>query len=95
MRLKTCPIRSLTPEVESVLRWFFLTHALVVIPMVGARYERVSWPAPGEAGAQDAWRTRALSIVCETENAMLMEAIARGRLADTPPASSKGPSRRG
>jgi hypothetical protein len=92
MKLKTCPILSLTPEVESVLRWFFLTHALVVIPMVGARYERVGWPEPGEAGAQDAWRTRALSIVCETENAMLMEE-ARARAPKRAP--SKGRHGRG
>ena len=75
VRLKTCPVRAFTPEVESALRWFHWTHALTLIPMVGARYERVSWPtAGGGAGEQDAWLTQALVYLRSVHNAMLREA---------------------
>lgn len=80
-----CPIRSLTPEVESVRRWFGLTYGLVFPPMGVPRYQRVSWPAPGGPGDQDAWLTQALDAVCQTENAMIREAVNR----NTPPSTTK------
>jgi hypothetical protein len=77
--LKTCPVRALTGQVESALRWFFWTHALVVVPMAGAMYQRESWPAAGGAGDQDAWLTQALEWLRDVHNAMLREAAKRVR----------------
>jgi hypothetical protein len=68
--------------VESVLRQFWLTYTLQIIPMTGARYVRTSWPAPGSPGDQDAWLTRALDVVCQTEDRMLYEAQKRTRKPD-------------
>jgi hypothetical protein len=70
-------VRAFTPEVESVLRWFEWTHAVVLVPMVGARYERVSWPTRGGAGDQDAWLTQALDYLRVVHNTLLREAAAR------------------
>jgi hypothetical protein len=62
-----------TPEVESALRWFHWTHTLTLIPMVGVRYVRTSWPAAGGAGEQDAWLTSALDVLCDVHNDILIE----------------------
>lgn len=75
--MKTCPIRALTGEVESALRWFFWTHAIVLVPMVGAIYQRQCWPTAGGAGEQDAWLTQALDYLCDVHNAMMREASKR------------------
>ncbi len=48
-----------------------------MVPMMGARYERVSWPRAGGAGEQDAWLTGALEWLCDVHNAMLHEAMRR------------------
>lgn len=66
-------MRALTPDVESVLRWFTWTYRIEAIPFVGPRWVRESWPEDGGAGAQDAWLTRALEMVADTCNARLME----------------------
>lgn len=87
--LKVCPVLSFTPAVESVLRWFSWTHALTVIPMGGARFERVAWPRPGGAAAQDAWLTAALDYVRLVRNAILREDVRRGDKA----AKAKGAGR--
>jgi hypothetical protein len=79
--LKTCPVLAFTSGVESALRWFDWTHALQVIPFVGARYERVSWPAAGGAGDQDAWLTQALGHLRAVYNAILREDVKRDRAA--------------
>ncbi len=47
---------------------------MVLIPFVGARYERVSWPTNGGAGEQDAWLTQALEYLRSVHNALLREA---------------------
>lgn len=75
--LKVCPVLSFTSDVQSVLRWFDWTHALTVIPMGGARFERVAWPRRGAAAAQDAWLTAALDYVRLVRNAILREDVAR------------------
>ena len=72
-------MRAFTPEVESALRWFHWTHALVIVPMVGARYERVSLPRGAGAGNQDAKLTQALEYLRIVHNALLREAAARSR----------------
>jgi hypothetical protein len=69
-------VRAFTPDVESALRWFAWTHAVVVVPMVGARYARVSWPHAGGAGDQDAWLTDALEYLRLVHDAMLREHVA-------------------
>jgi hypothetical protein len=63
---------------------------VVIVPMVGARYERASWPAAGGAGDQDAWLTQALEHVQIVHNALLREAAKR-----TTPRTTKEPKRRG
>jgi hypothetical protein len=62
--------------VESAVRWFHWTHALVIVPLVGPMYERRSWPAGGNAGEQDAWLTSALDHLCAVHNDILAERAA-------------------
>lgn len=88
--LKVCPVLSFTPDVESVLRWFGWTYALTVIPMAGARFERVAWPRPGDAGAQDAWLTAALDYVRLVRNAIIREDLARAGKAKPKEAARRG-----
>lgn len=83
-------MRALTPDVESALRWFEWTHALVIVPMVGARYERNSWPAAGGAGDQEAWLTQALTWLRRVYNAMLREEIARTSTRPKEPMRHRG-----
>jgi hypothetical protein len=66
-------VLAFTPDVESAIRWFHWTHTLIVIPMVGVRYQRTSWPQDGGAGEQDAWLTRALEHLCDVHNDILAE----------------------
>lgn len=69
----------MTPDVKSVLRWFEWTYRIEVIPSVGARWVRDSWPEDGGAGGQDAWLTRALEIVAETSNARIREQMTKSK----------------
>ncbi|HWK09906.1 MAG TPA: hypothetical protein VNR64_07640 [Vicinamibacterales bacterium] len=55
----------------------------MIVPLVGARYERVSWPASGGAGDQDAWLTQALEHLRLGHNAMLREHQPRAPKAET------------
>lgn len=91
--LKTCPVLAFSPDVESALRWFFWTHAIVVVPFVGARYERVAWPRAGGAGEQDAWLTEACNVIRLTLNAVIAEQTERAKARA--PKAPKGPTRRG
>lgn len=51
-----------TPEVESALRWFDLTHTLVT-DFGRARFQRTSLPGPGSIADHDAKLIEALEMV--------------------------------
>ena len=62
LALKTCPVRSFTPQVEEVLRLFYLTHTLAAIGQ-SVTWQRIALVRDGGIEDQDAWLMDAMGIV--------------------------------
>ena len=62
LALKMCPVRSFTPQVEEVLRLFYLTHTLSAIGQ-SVTWQRIALVRDGGIEDQDAWLMDAMGIV--------------------------------
>jgi hypothetical protein len=71
-------VLAFTPEVQTALDWFDLTHQIV------SDFGRVYWtrsalPAAGGVGDQDAWLMQALECVLWLKDAVLAEGSNRAK----------------
>lgn len=60
--VKTCPVRSFTPEIERVMRLFFWTHDAVA-DGGWVRWQMTRLPEAGSVAEQDAWTYAALAAM--------------------------------
>jgi hypothetical protein len=69
----TCPVLSFTPDAQTALQWFALTHDVEADASGRNRWRRIAWPAAGGAGDQDARLVQQLEVLRGTFNALSHE----------------------